>query len=112
MEVLRNQMDILQKQYTKADLVQIRQNKVKEHDEAKHKHIDNYVAKNIVPIILENAAIGWTRRGITHHEYSKGSIDYPIDETVVERLKLRFPDSEITLERDGQSDLVIVVDWS
>lgn len=111
MDNLQKQMDILQKQYTKADLHQIWQNKVDEHHRAKVKQIDTYV-QNIVSIILEEAAKGWKRRGITHYEYSKDAVDYPLDEDVVERLKLRFPDVKITLERDEQYDLVIIVDWS
>jgi hypothetical protein len=111
MELLQKQMDILQKQYTKADLVQIRENAVNEREKARQKQIDTYV-QIIVSSILKDAEKAWTRRAITHHEYSNDAINYPLDETVVKRLKLRFPDSKITLERNEQYDLVIVVDWS
>lgn len=111
MEVLKNQMDILQKQYTKADLIQIRDNAVNAREKAKQKQIDTYV-QNIVSIILKDAEKAWTRRAITHYEYSNDAINYPLDETVVERLKLRFPDSKVSLERNDQYELVIIIDWS
>lgn len=110
MENLRKQMDILHKQYTKADLVQIRENQEKEIEEAKQKQIETFV-NNVVRHILEHAK-HYTSLSITHYMYSNDGYNYPLNEDVVEQLKIRFPDSKITLERNKQHDLVIIVDWS